>query len=297
MSVILLLASLAATLCAALRLAATLRARNKRRLLDHMQGLRCEAPGDIGISVLCTGTTGIGRIEQLLSSEYARYEVIVVLDAERQPELFAALTTRYRMIRTTWRPTGELQVEGVRSLSRSRERRYRRLSIVDRAQDSPAGELDAAAAVAAYDYLLPLGDDRHLASEALERLAAELGEEADRTPEYIRTAAGERLVLVARERIVEAGGFGRFSANAIPRTARRTVEEHLTLPGDPQPNPKLPNRIRPVLRTAAAALLIAATLLTAAAGQWTLTAVLLTAAFVWATADCTSHLLRPRRIR
>ena len=69
----------------------------------------------------------------------------MVLDSLRYPVEFAAFTARYRMIRVEYALSEELPVTGVRALGRSRKRRFRRLVLVDRAQDTPAGDFDAAA--------------------------------------------------------------------------------------------------------------------------------------------------------
>lgn len=134
-----------------------------------------DAPDGIGISVLCSGVTDAAQIENLLSPEYSRYEVIVVLDARRHAAEFAALTARYRMIRVEWVCSGELEVSGVRALGRSRRRCFRRLVLVDRARDSEAGDFDAAASVATYDYLLPVRAGCFLLPGSVERLGRRTG--------------------------------------------------------------------------------------------------------------------------
>ena len=68
-------------------------ARSKRLLLNAVRRASSDAPDGIGISVLCSGVTDAAQIENLLSPEYSRYEVIVVLDARRHAAEFAALTT------------------------------------------------------------------------------------------------------------------------------------------------------------------------------------------------------------
>ena len=146
---LLLLAAVAAAALALLWL--VVRGHNKRLLLAGSHAVASDTPGGIGISVLCSGVHAQEQVENLLSAEYAHYEVIVVLDSLRYPVEFAAFTARYRMIRVEYALSEELPVTGVRALGRSRKRRFRRLVLVDRAQDTPAGDFDAAAEVAAYD--------------------------------------------------------------------------------------------------------------------------------------------------
>lgn len=253
-------------------------ARNKRLLLHAMRGPRCDAPGGIGITVLCSGVTDAEQIESLLSVEYARYEVVVALDAQRDHELFADLVARYRMIRVEWSTTGELPVEGVRSVGRSRKRSYRRLVLVDRRQDDAAGDFDAAAEIATYDYLLPVQGGQYLLPGAVERLVAEVGERPAETLELVRTRLGVPAQLIAREAVIRAGGFGAHPVRKIPRAKKCTLWEPLLI------RPPRTNRVPREMRLALAALLAAAIVVSAAGGMWTLTAALSTVSLLWAAA-------------
>lgn len=285
MSVILLLLLIAAAAAACTLLFLVARARNKRLLLGAMRGLCCDAPDSIGISVLCSGVSDPGQVENLLSVEYARYEVVLVLDARRHPAAFADLVSRYRMIRVEWVPTGELPAEGVRAMGRSRRRCYRRLVLVDRAQGCAAGDFDAGAVVAAYDYLLPVQAEQFLLPGAVERLVAELGELPAGSLDAVRTRVGVPVELVAREAVIAAGGFAGNPVRRIPRARRRTLWEPLLVV--PALRRRMPRAVVPVL----ALLLAAGIALTAFTGRWTLTAVLLTAALVWTAAGCAVQLL------
>lgn len=203
MKPILLLLFAATAACVGALLPLISRARSKRLLLNAVRRASSDAPDGIGISVLCSGVTDAAQIENLLSPEYSRYEVIVVLDARRHAAEFAALTARYRMIRVEWVCSGELEVSGVRALGRSRRRCFRRLVLVDRARDSEAGDFDAAASVATYDYLLPSRQDVSCCPGSVERLVAELGEGRPGSLDLIRSPLGEP------RRLVEPRGGGR----------------------------------------------------------------------------------------
>lgn len=279
---LLLLASMA--VCACTLLFFVMRARNRRLLLNALRPAYSDAPDSIGISVLCSGVSDPAQIENLLSSEYARYEVVVVLDARCRPMEFAALVARYRLIRVEWVCTGELEVEGVRALGRSRKRRFRRLVLVDRASDGPAGDFDAAASVSTYDYLLPVRAGQYLLPGAVERLVAELGGEPSGTLDAVRSCLCEPALLLSREAVVAAGGFGRHPLGSIPRGRRRMLwEPLLTVRGRRRAIPG------PV-RAAAGVLLVAAVVAAAAAGWWMLAAVLVTGALVWSAAACVALL-------
>ena len=275
MKPILLLLFAATAACVGALLPLISRARSKRLLLNAVRRASSDAPDGIGISVLCSGVTDAAQIENLLSPEYSRYEVIVVLDARRHAAEFAALTARYHMIRVEWVCSGELEVSGVRALGRSRRRCFRRLVLVDRAQDSEAGDFDAAASVATYDYLLP---------GSVERLVAELGEGRPGSLDLIRSPLGEPAALLSREAVVAAGGFGMRPLRGIPRCRRRMLWEPLL--AAPRSGVRMPGRLRGLAVASLAAAFAAA----AAAGWWTSAAALATLALVWAGGECAARL-------
>ena len=278
---LLLLAAVAAAALALLWL--VVRGHNKRLLLAGSHAVASDTPDGIGISVLCSGVRVQEQVENLLSAEYAHYEVIVVLDSLRYPVEFAAFTARYRMIRVEYVLSEELPVTGVRALGRSRKRCFRRLVLVDRVFDGAAGDLDAAAAVATYDYLLPVGRGQCLLPGTVERLVAELGSEPPGSLDLVRSHLGEPAVLLSREALVAAGGFGMRPLRGIPRSRRRTLWEPLLAPSEARRS--LPRRwlFLPAL------LLAAAFGLSVAAGRWTAAAAVVTAALVWAAAACVSR--------
>lgn len=247
---------------------------NKNRLLAGARGPSSDAPDGIGISVLCSGAADLALVEKLLAVEYARYEVIVVMDSRLHPAEFAELISRYRIIRVEYAPTQELPVHGVRGLGRSRKRSFRRLVVVDRMQDTPAGDYNAAAIVAAYDYVLPLGEGCFLLPGAVERLVAEVGESPPGEVALVRSRLGKPVSLFGREALVAAGGFARRPMRRIPARNRRTLWEPLC-------SSVRPARQMPRTLTVGASLLLAAGICcTAVAGSWLLTATLLTAALV-----------------
>ena len=92
----------------------------------------------------------------------------------------------------------------MRALGRSRKRCFRRLLLVDRVFDGAAGDLDAAAAVATYDYLLPVGRGQCLLPGTVERLVAELGSEPPGSLDLVRSHLGEPAALLSREALVAA---------------------------------------------------------------------------------------------
>ncbi len=262
-------------------IAILLRARNKHLLIDRMHGQVSDAEGNIGFSLLCSGVQRLGQIENLLSSEYDRCEVIAVLDAWQQRLLFEKLAARYRMIRVDYLPSDELPVHGVRSMWRSRQRCFRRLVLLDRPEDSAADDWNAAASVASYDWLIPVRDGQYMLPGALERLAAEAGQE--RT-QLVRSWMGHPFALFDRERVAAAGGFGNRPVRQVPRRHRRLLWEPLFY----RPQAKSGHR---KWRPWAALALGGAIAATAATGHWVLTVLLLDAATAWSAAACADQLL------
>ena len=80
----------------------------RRRLYGSMYGLRSDAAGDWGLSVLLAQGSDEAQIAALLATDYERYEVVVAIDGVREAALLQMLLARYRLIRVAGRATGEL---------------------------------------------------------------------------------------------------------------------------------------------------------------------------------------------
>lgn len=260
-----------------------LRARNRRRLASALHGPACDGSDSFGISVLCSGIDDSEAIEELLASEYPCCEVILVLDSLHRPEQFARIAARYRMLRVEYACDGRFRVPGVRSLSRSRRRCYRRLLLLDRAHDTLRGDLRAAAGVASYDYLLPLDGSGRLLSDSILRLAAELGRHPYGSLQAIRSTVGEPLFLFHREAEALACGFGPQAFRHVPRAARRTLHEpFFRRPAAPA------DGIR--WRAVGGLTLAGLCIVSLSTGRWLLTALLLTAAAALCAGACTERI-------
>lgn len=282
---LLILLSAAAVAGAALRrLRRVVQARNRRRLWRSMPGTLCDSLDGAGISLLVGGISEAAQVAALLEVEYARYEVVAALDAQRSPALFRELVARYRMIAVNYRPCGELPAAAVRTLYRSRTRCYRRLVLLDAAAGTPESDFDAAAGAASYDYLLPLDGRLRLKPRAVERLAAELGDAPRREIEALRTCAGARLLVVARDRVAASGGFSRLKWRGIARHRRRDLYEALAV------DPAVPERA--ALWRAGYLLAAAGFAAAACAGWWTVAAVAATAAAAIGAERCIAGILR-----
>lgn len=266
-------------------LARIVRGIHKRRLLAREHGVVSDAPEGTGISVLCSGVCEHAQLENLLAVEYARYEVVVVLDARQYFAEFDAIVTRYRMIRVNYAPCEELPVSGVHGLYRSRQRCYRRLVLVDRVQGSACGDFDAAGGVATYDYLLPVRQGCFLLPGTVKRLAAELSEYPTGVLELVRSRLAEPAMLVSREVVLREGGFNRRTGRSVLRQQRRTLYEPLLY------RPCRERRMAAAWSMVAGGALIAAAGVTAACGAWLVTALLTTGVVVWSAMLLSAALL------
>ncbi|MCH5334411.1 MAG: hypothetical protein J1D86_01210 [Alistipes sp.] len=222
-----LLAAFAAALFLAFRRISNVRhAAALRRLHAESFGTAVDAAGGPGISLLC-GAADAGRIENLLATEYPDYEVIMTVDANERHELFAALVERFALARVNCAASHELPVTGIRALYRSRERRFRRLVLVDKLRTIESDDRNAAACYASYDYLLPLSDGCWLEEYAVERLAVEISECSQSGEAIIRTDVGSPAALYRREDVVAAGGFGTRALAHMPRRRVRVIHDRL----------------------------------------------------------------------
>ena len=255
------------------------RARNRHALSRFLHGPAGDASAAVGFSLLCSGVFRSGQIENLLAAEYARCEVIVVADAWYRRVFFESLVARYRMIRVDYLPSDEFPVQGVRSMWRSRRRCFRRLVLLDRPEDAEAGDFDAAASVAAYDWLIPVRRGQYLLPGALDRLAVEVGRGTAGMPDMLRSRVGEPFCLFGREAVAAAGGFGARPARHISRARRRKLREPFFYRSEFSTG-------RGRWRPWAAWLLAGGIVAVGWTGRWTLAAGLLIVAVGWSAAAC-----------
>lgn len=191
-----------------------LAAKRKGRMLSACHGYGSEAMSQTGVSVIVSGAQSEREIEERLSSEYWRYEVIITLDSSRDGRLLSRLCRKYSMIRVSFPTDGDLQIEGAPLLYRSRQRRYRRLVLIDRLYRSRADDWNCGVAVASFDRILPLESDRFLTSDALPRWVMELHETRPVQSDFISAQVSpfhffdrRRVAMFSRMAVVRAGGF------------------------------------------------------------------------------------------
>ena len=192
--------------------------RRREIITDDIAGC-CESLGFVGCSAICSGVRSIARIEELLGQEYDRYEVVITIDAEQYPEEFAAIISHYRMIRVNCTQSEELPSATIRTLYRSRQRSFRRLILLDKPHSDIYGDLDAAAIVASYNYLLPVGPTTHLCDKAIESIAIMLSEQDFHTIGLLHSIATDTY-LFSRDAVIYNGGFSPHIVRQIPRSAQ-----------------------------------------------------------------------------
>ena len=186
-------------------------------ITDDIAGC-CESLGFVGCSAICSGVRSIPRIEELLGQEYDRYEVVITIDAEQYPEDFSAIISHYRMIRVNCTRSEELPSAMIRTLYRSRQRSFRRLILLDKPQSDIYGDLDAAAIVASYNYLLPVSPTTHLCDKAIESIAITLSEQDFHSIGLLHSVATDTY-LFSRDAVICSGGFSPHIVRQIPRSA------------------------------------------------------------------------------
>lgn len=192
----------------------TLAALRKGRMLTSCHGYGSEAMSHTGVSVVVSGVRSEREIERRLSSEYWRYEVIVVLDSSFDEQLLHRLCHKYALIRVHFPTVDDLPIEGTPRLYRSRQRRYRRLVVVDRLHRSRADDWNCGVAVASFDRIVPLESDRFLLPDVLPRWVMELHESGEHRNKVLAAQVApfhlfdrRRVAMFARSAVIAEGGF------------------------------------------------------------------------------------------
>lgn len=201
---------------------------NRRRMFEPSYRAICDGIDGAGISVICLDATA-DTIASLLASEYERFEVIVLLDSMRDPDLAAALTERYSLVCVDHIPTGEpVSPTVVRRLCRSRRRRFRRLTVMDIIPHSEGCDADAAVDIAVGDYVALLKGGACLLPGATERIAAEIAAARVR-PREVGSRIGIDFAAFLRDDVVSGGGFASGKRHFCRRRDRITLCEPLAV--------------------------------------------------------------------
>lgn len=178
--------------------------RNLNVLIDEKAG-RYEEIGFFGCSVICSGVYSIEQLRNLLSVEYGRYEVIIVVDSVRHKSQVEQFIHRYELIRVNSIDS----VRGgvcMRALYRSKRRAYRRFVMVDAPFESQYSDFNLAISVTSFDFVLPVVHGTYLHKNAIEALAIKVTEENYRV-EALRLSGVAPYHLFRRDSIIAVGGF------------------------------------------------------------------------------------------
>lgn len=177
-----------------------------RALLLRYEGLFDGADG-VGISLLLSEPRSCREVEELLSVEWARYEVVVVAEGVRQQALVEELCRNFDLVRVDYQPEPDLPTYGVEELYRSRQRAFRRLVLLTRSGGGVEEDWTAATGVASHEWLLPLRGGMRLRHRGVERLVAEV---ESRPPGSLQGVVSlDRVRLLSLEVVLRAEGFGR----------------------------------------------------------------------------------------
>ena len=152
--------------------AAMLRSRRRWSMICGAQGFGADLICEEGVSVLAAGFTDLGQVERRLSADYGRFEVIVLVDSSAD-EGVSELLSKYSMIEMNEAPLGELPCGRCQALYRSRQRRYRRLVVVDRRRTTLCDDFNCGVAVAAFERIVALDRECELHPRALQQMIVE----------------------------------------------------------------------------------------------------------------------------
>ncbi len=181
------------------------RERQHRLRLFRRLGLPDSGDG-VGCSLLLHNPASAELPARLLEAESASFEVVAVIDGESKPALLQESVALFSLIRVEYRPAEEFAAFGVRALYRSSRRAYSRLILLDATTPNRAEAWSAAAAVASYEWLLPLGGDTPFRLACLEELLLRV--EQLEQPPRVGCISLCGLHLIARDEVLLCGGFG-----------------------------------------------------------------------------------------
>lgn len=242
-------------------IAITLRTIRIARTIRLQRYIASDAPGchhtlgSAGCSILCHGIDNIEDIQHLLSDEHCHYEVIISLDADTRPKLFDEIIIRYKMIRVEAPDSSEFRHKAIRRLYRSRQRCFRRLVLLDKAEDSPYDDINAAAAVSSYDYLLPIGRGTLLRQGAVSSLAIIISECRHKPIDIVYSHA-DGSVLFRRDAVASLGGFSADIHRRIAHSRRQTTYIPIFENFRPLPREYIIRTITPTLLLTTVAIII-----------------------------------------
>ena len=198
--------------------------------------------GWVGCSVICNRATDVAQIENLLRTEYDRYEVIAIIDAEVYGELFSEIVSRYRLLELD-RPKHQSETDAkIRRLYRSGQRRYRHLVLLDIQQNVEMyNAMNCALKVTSYNYVIPIKGGYYLRQHAIESIAILLSDDSEQNIELLESLGNPSCQIFRYDTVIAKGGFSPNLPDKItPRNTIYTYETYICKSGKRQtPKPSI----------------------------------------------------------
>ena len=204
----------------------------RRQQLIVQQSVGCHSSqGWVGCSIMCHRPRSVVQIENLLGERYERYELIAIIDATADEELFSTLVQRYGLIQLNapQQSIGNSPAATIRSLYRSKQRRYRPLVLLDiEESQSQEAALNSALMVTSYNYVIPICGGTHLRPHAIESIAITLADHSEQEIELLESLAGNPCQIFRYDTVVAKGGFSASLTDKIaPRKRLYTFEAYI----------------------------------------------------------------------
>lgn len=201
------------------------------RLDGERLTLRGNPYAETGISVVVAGPQSPYQVERRLSENYVHYEVILATDFETDP-FSRELLKKYSLIKTDRTPTANPGSADVRGVYRSRQRRYRRLVVVDCRADSVPEGFNCGMDAASYEHVVCLDGHTFMYGDALAVLNDEyLRGGPDLVPCAVRLYGTGGTPYGRIDTAVKTAMFGAGFGTAGMRGAR--IAEAALLPREP----------------------------------------------------------------
>lgn len=161
---------------------------------------------------------------------------MAVIDSHLYPDIFHDIVKRYGLVAVNSAVSDELPHHNIRTLYRSRQRRHRRIVLIDEAYTSPCHSLNCATLVASFDYIIPLNASMRMLNRAIESVAILIAENEVRDFAAIRSSADDECYIFKREYIISRKGFttnllrntsnGQIVSTPIPLTYSIQTMQH-----------------------------------------------------------------------
>ncbi len=153
----------------------------KNRFADY--GDIITSPLAPGVSILAPayneGQSIVQNAQSLLSLHYGKFEVILINDGSTDDSL-EKLIRSFDLEKTDYAYNPEIQTKTVRGIYRSKNRPYRRLTVIDKENGGKADALNAGINIAALEILACIDVDCILSSESISRMVRPFMEETNR---------------------------------------------------------------------------------------------------------------------